>query len=306
MAVPACTLQAVDPPLVCAIPRPMRTMRSPRCSQFKLIVAILSASACQPAYDAQVSNDTVANETIRLPSLPVVEAPLDRAAVLQAVGKAASAAALGQDDKIAQRELDGDRFTVRIRFGCPSAEPSVENGPFSVRYDADSRRMQVRASPDLTEVEPWIAALGGDTTEAVEGFWMRKPWLLAPGCPVVEQAPSSITPKGVEGSTQPMTTAGKEWRVGIAQFFGATESRTTRRDHRAYEATKTLSEGQPPPAQGFDLILSGRLRELPNGRVIACHVVSHRAPPECVVSVSYDQVRIERADTQETLAEWGS
>jgi hypothetical protein len=284
----------------------MRTMRTPRCSQFNLIVVTLSASACQPANDARVSNDTVANETTRLPSLPVVEAPLDRAAVLQAVAKAASAAALGQDDKIAQRELDGDRFTVRIRFGCPSPEPSVENGPFSVRYDVDGRRLQVRASPDLTEVEPWIAALGGDTIEAVEGFWMRKPWLLAPGCPVAEQAPSSITPKSTDGGSQPVTTAGNEWRVGIAQFFGATETRTTRRDHRAYEATKTLSEGQPPPAQGFDLILSGRLRELANGRVIACHVASHRAPPECVVSVSYDQVRIERADTQETLAEWGS
>jgi hypothetical protein len=223
-----------------------------------------------------------------------------------AVASSASAAALGKDDRDAHGELDGARFDVRIRFGCPTSEPSVENGPFGVRYNVESRRLQVRASPDLTEAEPWIAALAGDEIEAVEGFWMRKPWLLAPGCLVAGQAPATVTSKDTGSSAEPVPIALNEWRVGIAQFFGATESRTTRRDHRAYETTKTLGDGQSAPSQGYDLILSGRLRELPNGRVIACHVASHRSPPECVVSVAFDQVRIERADTRETLGEWSS
>lgn len=284
----------------------MQTSGCPSRIRLELVFAALFVSACQPANDAQVSNENASNEITPLPRLPVAEAPLDREAILRAVANSASAAALGKDDRHAQRELDGDRFEVRIRFGCPASEPSVENGPFGVRYNVESRRLQVRASPDLTEAEPWIAATGGEAVEAVEGFWMRKPWLLAPGCPVAGQAPATVTSKDTGGISKPAPMAVNDWKVGIAQFFGAAESRTTRRDHRAYEVTKTLGDGQSAPSQGYDLILSGRLRELPNGRVIACHVASHRSPPECVVSVAFDQVRLERADTQETLAEWSS
>lgn len=283
----------------------MRTVSRPRSIRLGLILAVLSVSACQQADDDQVTNVTAANETI-VPRLPAVEAPLDREEILRAVGKAASAAALGQDDRDEQRELDGDRFAIRLRFGCPSSEPPVENGPFSVRYDSERRKLQVRASPDLTGGEPWIAALDGNGIEAVEGFWMRRPWLLSAGCQVSGQAPTTAPPQDTDGSSQPMPIAGNEWRVGIAQFFKATESRTRRRDSRAYEVTKILADGQAAPTHGFDLILSGRLRQLPSGQVIVCNVASRRLPPECVVSVSYDQVRIERADTQETLAEWSN
>ena len=305
MAASTCTLQPVDRPFVCAIRQPMQTSGCLSRIRLELVVAALFVSACQPANDTQVSNETLANETTRLPRLPVVEAPLDRQAILQAVAKAASASALGHDDRDQQRDLDGDRFEVRIRFGCPKSGATVQNGPFVVRHDAESRRLQVRAFPDLTGGEPWIAALGGDAIEAVEGFWMRKPWLLAPGCSVAAQAPISETTEDAGDDTPRMPMAA-QWRVGIAQFFGATETRTTRRDHRAYETTKTLGEDEPPPSQGYDLILSGRLRELPNGQVIACHVASPELPPECVVSVTFDQVRIERADTKEILAEWSS
>lgn len=292
--------------MVCAIDRLMQTPGCLRIFQPRLVVAALFVSACQPVNDAQVSNDTVGNETAPLPRLPVAEAPLDREAILHAAAKAASAAALRQNDQGAQRELDGDRFEVRIRFGCPTSELNVENSPFRVRYDAESRRLQVRASVDLTEAEPWVAALGAGQVEAVEGFWMRKPWLLASGCPESAETAAIGTPKDTRGNLSPATKPVSAWKVGVAQFFGATETRTTRRDHRSYESTKALGEGQRPSSQGYDLILSGRLRELPNGRVIACHVASHALPPECVVSAKFDQVRIERADTHETLADWSS
>ena len=292
--------------MVCAIPRPMQTLGCLRIFRLRLVVAALLVSACQPANDPQVSNDTVSNETARLPRLPVAEAPLNREAILHAAAKAASATALRQNDQGAQRGLDGNRFEARIRFGCPTSDPGVENSPFEVRYDAESRRLQVRASLDLTEAEPWVAALGAGQIEAVEGFWMRKPWLLAAGCSEAG-GPSAIdTPKNTGDSPSPATKPASVWRVGVAQFFGATETRTTRRDHRAYETTKTLGEGERPSSQGYDLILSGRLRELPDGRVIACHVASDALPPECVVSAKFDQVRIERADTHETLADWSS
>lgn len=297
--------QPVEGPLACAIGQLMQIMSGLKRVRNGLAAAALLASACQRTDEPRPSNDLAANETAQLPRLPVAEAPLDRKAILEAVANAASAAALGTDDRREQRLLNGDRFEVRIRFGCPLPAPSTEDAPFSVKYDEERRRLQVRASPDLTEAEPWLAELGGETIEAVEGFWIQEPWLLASGCPLERGRSSTPADPGTD-KDQSLPLATSEWRVGIAQFFKATETRTTRRDHRPYEVTKVLAEGEPPPSQGFDLIISGRLRESPNGRVIACHVVSHAMPPDCVVSVAFDQVRIERADTQETIAEWSS
>ena len=93
--------------------------------------------------------------------------------------------------------------------------------------------------------------------------------------------------------------------LGIAQFFTATGPRTLRRSGRAYEATKKLTEGEKPAA-GFDLVLSGRLAPLPNGRVIACTPAGQGARPSCIISVEFGKVWIERADTHEHLADWGS
>jgi hypothetical protein len=271
------------------------------------IAAALLLSSCRPARDVEVPNATVSTDTTSVPRLTAVEAPLDRAAILRAAADAASAAALGRDDREAQGRFDGDRYEVRIRFGCSTPDSSAVAAPFVVQYDEESRRLQVRASPDLDENEPWIAALAGDKVEAVEGFWMRKPWMLASGCSVDPKPVASENTEDTGEPTQAMPAVKRnEWRVGIAQFFGATDTRTTRRDNRAYETTKTLAEDRPASLQGYDLVLSGRLRELSDGRVIACHVVSPELPPECVASVTFDQVKIQRADTQETLAEWSS
>lgn len=248
----------------------------------------------------------------------MAEPPLDRAAILAAAARAASAAALGRDDRTAQRELDGDRFEVRIRFGCPGGgSTGGRDAPFGIRYEPESRTLRLRALPDLTRQEGWIAALGGDSAEAVEGFWMRKPWLLEAGCPVVaSESPAGSEPTpDEEEQVMPAEDARpavpepkpvETLRVGIAQFFSTNDPRTGRRDRRAYEATRTLKEGEAPSRQGYDLVLSGRLRDLPDGRVIACNAASPHAPPECVVSASFDQVRIERADTGQVLADWAS
>jgi len=53
-------------------------------------------------------------------------------------------------------------------------------------------------------------------------------------------------------------------------------------------------------------VLSGRLVGLPNGRVIACAPAEQGTRPSCIVSVEFGKVWIERADTKEHLADWGS
>jgi len=99
--------------------------------------------------------------------------------------------------------------------------------------------------------------------------------------------------------------------VGVARrnrtiLFSASDSRTRRRDERAYEATKLLSEGEVPSRQGYDLVLAGRLRKLADGSVIACTIAGIDLPPDCVVSATFDRVTIEHPSTGAVLAQWGA
>ena len=281
-----------------------------------MLAALVLLAGCGPAADdsRQPAEPVVNNAAEQRPQLPIAQPALDRAALLGAASRAANAAALGQDDREAQRDLDGNQFEVRIRFGCPlGARPAPGGtGPFMVRFDEDSRTLRLTAAPDLTLEEQWIAERAGEGVEAVEGFWMYRPWLLAAGCPALPaaSAPAQAGDEAAETEAPdveapPASLPRSDHRVGIAQFFTEADPRTRRRDSRAYEATLTLPEGQAPSPQGYDLVLSGRLRKLADGRVIACRVTSIDAPPECVIGAGFDRVRIERPGTREILAEWG-
>lgn len=280
-----------------------------------LALAVFVA-ACQPEARDKTDNNAAANEARPLPPLPVAEPPMDRAAILLAVARAASAAALGGDDAGDQRRLDGKRFEVRIRFGCPNgarprASATAPAPPFHIRFDAADRTLRIRATPDLSLDDPRVTSLAPDGVEAVEGFWMYRPWLLADGCPAVPQAPATDTPAPAGGAAEadPQPAAappGRTQRVGLAQFFTEADPRTRRRDQRAYESTKVLEADEQPSANGYNLVLSGRLRTLPGGRVINCRVLDVHSPPECVVSAAFDRVWIEVPGAGTPLAEWAS
>ncbi len=275
-----------------------------------LWAGLLVAGCGRDADQAEQPTAVVNNSAAERPALPAAES-LGRAALLQAAARAASAAALGSDDGAAQKSLEGKVFELRIRFGCPGAAQPEAPGPFRIRFEPDSRTLRLSAAPHLTLEEPWIAKLAGEGVEAVEGFWMRRPWLLEPGCPPTPAPPPAPAPEEAAPAERaqaepPAEPPASGERVGIAQFFTDADSRTRRRDRRAYEATVTLPEGQQPSPQGYDLVLSGRLTELPGGRVIACNVTSADAPPDCVIAVQFDRVRFERPDTKEVLAEWGA
>jgi hypothetical protein len=260
---------------------------------------------------------------------------MDRSSLLLAIARAASAAALRQDDATEQRKLDGKRFEVRIRFGCAPPTLPVEpaqaagekrptlatpTGPFNVRFDEEDRTLRIRATPDLTLDEQPVKAIAGETVEAVEGFWMYRPWLLTDGCPVVASPPEPQTPteSPESGQDEPSRTRDtadasdaelkalpeRNHRVGLAQFFTKTDPRTGRRDERPYETTKVLPQDKQPSRQGYNLVLSGRLRNVPVGRVINCRVASLNSPPECIVSAEFDRVWVEEPGTKEVIAEW--
>ncbi len=262
--------------------------------------ACLLTSACGRDESQSNTASKAANAVQRpvVPNVPIPapEPPLDRERLLVAAMRAASDFAAGADDRERQKQLAGRKFEFRIRFGCGWASGGSA-APFSWSMNGTTGALKVRATQDLSPNDPPVEALAGQSFETVEGFWVRRPWLLGAVCPrtaepaSTEQAASGAEPK-------------LERNVGIAQFFTPTGPRTLRRSGRAYEATKRLEAGDRP-VEGFDLLLAGRLAPLPDGRVIACTASLAGDRPTCVISVEFGKVSIERADTREQLAQWG-
>ena len=85
----------------------------------------------------------------------------------------------------AQAALDGRRFAVRLRFGCggPAGEASSDALRWRVKSDES---LEITATPDLSLDAPELAGAVTQTVEAVEGFWIPRPWLLSDACPAAE------------------------------------------------------------------------------------------------------------------------
>ena len=283
----------------------MRILGNLQWTRVAFCAAVLAAAGCrQAADDPAPQNDT--NTAAPASPLPTVEAPMDRAALLATVAEAASAAALRQDDAAVQRELDGRAVEIRVRFGC-TGDVTAPNA-FSVVFDETNRTLRIRAAPNLTRDDPAVAAIAGETVEAVEGFWLPRPWLLSAGCPALP-SPSRTAPADAEAAAEKPPSAAAPTvatqRIGIARFFTETDSRTGRRDGRPYEAVSVLPADRQPSAEGYNLVLAGRLRQAPGGRVITCRPTAANAPPDCIVSADIDHVWVENPRTRDVLANWG-
>jgi len=232
-------------------------------------------------------------------------APLDREQLLLAVQHAASDFASGIDDQARQKQIADSKFEFRIRFGCNGPQTDDAKAAAGWSMNAKTLALRVHAKPTLSKSDAAVAAVANNDFEAVEGFWIDRPWLLQAICPrgtQVDTVSAESSRSASEGAPPP---PGPPKIVGIAQFFTAADPRTMRRDGRNYEATKKLDEGDEP-ADGFDLVLSGRIKALPNGRVIACTPTASDQRPACILSVEFGKVSIERADTHESLASWGT
>ena len=281
----------------------------PKLPSLLLCAAFAATAACyqpQPTNEQATKNAAQQTSANLAAEVPLPKPPMNRAALLQTVALARSAAAAGVDDSQAQRSLDGKQFELRIRFGCAGAADKLDNAALGWTYNADTRVLRISATPTLNGDDPLVAQLNAKDVEAVEGFWIPRPWMLQASCPVPPAAPTA--PPETDTAQQPSTAIAKAaGTIGIAQFFTAADSRTMRRDHRPYAATKTLDAGTAQVgAEGFDLVLEGRLQPGPGGRVILCKSSAADRPPDCTVSARIDRVRFEQPETGETIAEWGS
>lgn len=260
------------------------------------IAFFATLAACNGTAEPEPGNATAAVEprdepAIKLPDvIPTPNPQLDRAGLLAAVSRAASAHTSGANDSEAQAALAGRRFTLRMRFGCGQAGVAGD-GPSAWQYDAAEQRLTIRARPDIDADAAALEGLPEGAVEAVEGFWIPQPWLLADACPA-EQGTAS-------GAASPPT-------VGIAHYFTAQDSRVQRRADRSYEIVRRADPAILPPDQGFNLVLEGRLTPWPGAGVIRCTGSGAAARPVCIVSAEFTRVAFENPETGLTVAQWGA
>jgi len=247
--------------------------------------------------------------------LPVAEAPLDRETLLLAALRAGSARASGIDDSGDQVKLAGRRFELRIRFGCPTGAGALDASPgWMASFEEPRRILRLRVDPDINEETPLLRDAAEGAFEDASGFWLRRPWMLTASCPPLPPAPepspsASTTPsdkpaaKTTDKSPPPPEPAISFPRVGIVQGYTADDPRT-HRARQAYEVTRRLAADLQPSTKGYDLVLAGRLRRLPQGKVITCRQEQRDQPPACLVTVAFDRIALTSGDTGEEVADW--
>lgn len=295
------------------------------------LAAFAGMSACRDASTDDANLDGASNvaELNVAPDLPKPEPAIDRKGLLDAVRDAASAHSSGVDDSASQSALDGRRFAIRIPFGCRSFLGGAVEQSFNIARRPDGKSYEIFAAPNLSANEIGIAPNAKDENEensadeaieAVEGFWIPRPWMLAGRCPL-DKMPTPVigdepeTTKAAKakdaendeavGQAQGGIAVQVEYRtVGIAQFFTAADSRVSRRMGRSYSKIAAINDKNGFPANGLTLLLEGKLRAWPSGEVILCQGDGRNSPPSCVAGAYIDRVAFENPGDGSIIAEW--
>jgi len=226
---------------------------------------------------------------------PPPQPTLARQDLVEAAAQAASSYA-GGEPVSADDPLVGRPYSVRIPFGCTGPTPpgGQKAGVGHWQWSADGKTIQLGMQPADWKGSALIGEAGAsDTWEAIEGFWIPRPWLLSNGCPAVKTDPLRNP-----DATSPQT-------LGLAAVFKAGGSRIGRRDGRAYRFTVRPERGTPlaRPAEGYRLLLEGRVEAFPSNRAIECRASGPDQRPVCIVAARLDHVAFETPDGS-VLAEW--
>lgn len=266
-------------------------------------LVVLAASglllcACDRQGEADPPVDAMPVVQAPVASLPAPVTPtLDRKALLDGLRRAASIHVSGAVPQ-GPDPLVGKTFSMALAFGCRGPEAAVEGQTEGLaRWSWGPERKSIQLSltaGDWTD-SALITGAGADGWEAVEGFWIPRPWMEEGGCP----APTTDPLAGGPGAPSPQT-------VGLAAVFETDGSRLERRNGRAY-AFSIRPEGEAetvaPPEAGFRLRLEGRIGSFPGGRAIHCRTAGPDQRPVCIAAVRMDRVAFEDASGQ-TLSEW--
>ncbi|HAD83532.1 MAG TPA: hypothetical protein DCG71_01655 [Brevundimonas sp.] len=257
------------------------------------------------------------------PPTVVLDSTLNRAALLAALTEAGTALADGQTRDAA---LTGRTVSVRLPFGCGGETNVVGDAgglPRLARNEDGSLTLAVTPE-DLSASALVPATREGavDKWEAVEGFWITRPWSSLDVCPTSaaqpapapDPAPSPAqtadkTPaegKTLEAKTVEPPVVQPERSAGLAAVFETGGSRLGRRQGQAYVHVVRGEKGvAPTPAPGgYALRLEGRLTAFADGKAVHCVQKDAESRPVCVAALRLDRLAFEDGATGALLSEW--
>lgn len=219
--------------------------------------------------------------------------PLTRTDLLSAAAAAASAYAAGESPKDSVSPLVGRRFRLVLPFGCSGPRDPTEDSAAFWEYGPERKTIRVQVRPEDWTGSDFARGLGADV-ERVEGFWIRRPWLLSESCPSV--APDPLAAEAAVPSAQ---------TVGLARVYEREESRVSQRGERPYEVILPAPEDESAPAPaGYRLVLEGRVVGFEDGGPVACRSSSPEQRPVCLIGVEIERVTISQPGSSANLGEW--
>ena len=259
-----------------------------------LTVAIVSRDETPPPKPAQAEPKQPPKvEVPKIPIIPVPPPPLDRAALLAAAASAADATASGTAMPQTNAQLVGRSFILRMPFGCAGEmTDGLEDAWAGWSFNSKSRALRLSARANSLADTEWVKISAADMKfDAVEGFWIRRPWTRADQCTV-------------EGGVLKDVVTPQSQRLAIAQFYSPDGPRTLRRGGRPYSSTVKLEEGEAPSARGYKLQLEGKISGFADGQPIHCVQQDASLAPRCIIAVQFERVAFVAPDKEEPIVEW--
>lgn len=261
------------------------------------------------------------------PPTVVLDSTLNRAALLAALTEAGTALADGQ---VRDAALTGRTVSVRLPFGCggEAAVASEAGGLPRLVRNADESLTLTVTPEDLgaSALVPATREGAVDKWEAVEGFWIARPWSGLDACPasaaVAAPAPElapSPAQTAIKTPAEGKTTEAKvvddvaappivqpERSAGLAAVFETGGSRLGRRQGQAYVHVIRGEKGvAPTPAPGgYALRLEGRLTAFADGKAVHCVQQDAESRPVCIAALRLDRLAFEDGATGALLSEW--
>lgn len=284
-------------------PAALFSIRSIRRGPFALTWAVLMVAACQPdspsdeAVKTEVSIQGDKSSAVDDTQVTADKPPLiavGRASLMTAFASAADATAAGRPLPDLNKQLVGRTFTLRFPFSCDSHAGKEERSWAGWTFDQSKRTLKLFAAPERWNEAGWVKSIAGDAAyEAVEGFWIDRPWTSSEECPVSSRP-----------DIDSVTSVPLRQTAGIAQFFAPDSPRTFQRGTRAYAHTIRVRDGEEITGRNFRLSVDGRVTGFPDGQPIRCWQDSPNLRPVCLMAVELARVAFEDSPAGNVLVEW--
>jgi hypothetical protein len=251
---------------------------------------------------------------------------LGRAELIALAAQAADAAASALPPPAEVGEANGRRFSIRLPFGCGGGSEEKSSAAMRWRYDAEAAALRVHVAPVAWTAQDWWTGPVPPGIDAIEGFWIARPWTSSERCPNAvatrpsETAPAAAAKPDADGNDiaeadrntappaeqLPSGTAPAQ-TLALGQIFSAGGARQGRRNGKAYEAVIRTAANDLDTSAGLHLRLTGRLAAVPGGGVVRCKSpAGAEQRPVCLLSAAFDEVAIERAVDGKVLATWSA